>query len=352
MRSRTAAVTAAVSLSLLMTFMTVGSALAHTPIVSVSWDNATNPTRLIGRTAGGLVDNRAGSFYLRVFDSSGVQVDLGNAAVSPSGTEMTVSVRQGLPSGAYRVDWQTTGEDGERDSGSFSISIGASASPASAQAGGSHLEVSHGSDEAAHSEEHGAAIPTSPVTLEVRATGANQVPPVVSPVTAFARMRFNPTTRTLQYDVTVSGASPNLITAAHIHRGKAGTTGPHAHDLINAGFTQLSGSWAMTDADVRDLVEGNLYLNVHSVEHPTGAARAQLVLTGGNQHVEGDPSHETGMRLPPQVTPPRTGDGGLLGRSSGSPGSTDYAVMAVAGAIVWGIVRSTIRVTKRATIWR
>jgi LPXTG-motif cell wall-anchored protein len=82
----------------------------------------------------------------------------------------------------------------------------------------------------------------------------------------------------LTYDVTVSGVSPNLVTAAHIHKGARGVNGPVVYFISPTGFTQVSGTIALTPADEADLRAGNWYLNVHTVAHPGGAARGQLVL--------------------------------------------------------------------------
>ena len=116
-------------------------------------------------------------------------------------------------------------------------------------------------------------------TFEVSLTGAAENPPVTSPGSAFARFTFDDVTRQLTYAVTVSGLSPNLVTAAHIHRGAVGVNGPIVHFLSATGFTQVSGSITLSEADVADLRAGNFYANVHSVDYPGGFARGQMYLT-------------------------------------------------------------------------
>src|SRR5688572_31643661 len=116
-------------------------------------------------------------------------------------------------------------------------------------------------------------------TLEFALTGAEENPPVTNSTgTAFARLTFDDQTNALTYALTVSGLSPELVTAAHIHRGPAGVNGPVIHNLSLVGFTQVSGSINLPAGDVADLRAGNLYLNVHSVQHPGGFARAQIYL--------------------------------------------------------------------------
>ena len=116
-------------------------------------------------------------------------------------------------------------------------------------------------------------------TFEVSLTGAAENPPVSSPGSAFARFTFDDVTRQLTYAVTVSGLSPNVVTAAHIHRGAVGVNGPIVHFLSATGFTQVSGSITLSEADVADLRAGLFYANVHSVDHPGGFARGQMYLT-------------------------------------------------------------------------
>ena len=115
-------------------------------------------------------------------------------------------------------------------------------------------------------------------TFELQLTGAEENPPVRSPGSAFARLTFDDVTRALQVDLTVSGLSPNLVTAAHIHRGARGVNGPIIHNISTTGFMQASVRVTLSEAEVADLRAGNLYLNVHSVEHPGGFARAQILL--------------------------------------------------------------------------
>jgi hypothetical protein len=118
-------------------------------------------------------------------------------------------------------------------------------------------------------------------SFDVGLSGGQEVPPVSGPGSGLARFTFDDVTRQLQFSVTVSGLSPNLVTAAHIHRGAAGVNGPIIHNLSTTGFTQVSGTLQLSEADVADLRAGNLYVNVHSVEHPGGFARGQMFLSSG-----------------------------------------------------------------------
>lgn len=74
----------------------------------------------------------------------------------------------------------------------------------------------------------------------------------------------------------ISGIGP--ITAAHIHRGAAGTNGPPVFTLRKAN----EGGWkGCTDGSewAQDRIENNpgaFYVNVHTAQYPNGAIRGQL----------------------------------------------------------------------------
>ena len=74
----------------------------------------------------------------------------------------------------------------------------------------------------------------------------------------------------------IRGIGP--ITAAHIHRGAAGTNGPPVFTLRRANEGGYKGC---TDASefVQEFLEaapGAFYVNVHTAEFPNGAIRGQL----------------------------------------------------------------------------
>ncbi|MFL6714657.1 MAG: CHRD domain-containing protein, partial [Sulfurifustis sp.] len=81
--------------------------------------------------------------------------------------------------------------------------------------------------------------------------------------------------RTVSGNVTVSGMMP---TAAHIHDGAPGKSGPVIVPLTKSGdntFTVPPGT-KLSDDLYKEYKAGNLYVNVHSAMHPNGEVRAQL----------------------------------------------------------------------------
>jgi hypothetical protein len=157
-------------------------------------------------------------------------------------------------------------------------------------------------------------------TFEVQLGGAQENPPVTNyPGTAFARFTFDDQTRALTYFITVSGVSPNIVTAAHIHRGAVGVNGPIVHFFSATGFTQeVEGTIMLSAADEADLRAGNFYANVHSVDHPGGFARGQMIL----------PASAAPAATPAAVTPPRTGEAGLV------EGGRDLTGLIIGGSLI------------------
>jgi hypothetical protein len=68
-----------------------------------------------------------GTYSLKVYDASDVEVDLGDTTIDGlDPTMMSASVTPGLAPGLYRVDWATvSADDGDEDSGSLELLLAA-----------------------------------------------------------------------------------------------------------------------------------------------------------------------------------------------------------------------------------
>ena len=79
------------------------------------------------------------------------------------------------------------------------------------------------------------------------------------------------------YDLNdIRGIGP--ITAAHIHRGAAGTNGPPVVTFTRANEGGYKGCTGASEF-IQEFLEGNpnaFYVNVHTAEYPNGAIRGQL----------------------------------------------------------------------------
>lgn len=109
-------------------------------------------------------------------------------------------------------------------------------------------------------------------TQEVTLSGANEVPPISSPMSGTATVTVNPD-RTVSVKVTVTGMA---ATASHIHEGAPGTIGPVIVPFTKTGentFASAEGA-KLTEAQYAAYKAGNLYVNVHSAAHPVGEIRS------------------------------------------------------------------------------
>ena len=114
------------------------------------------------------------------------------------------------------------------------------------------------------------------VTREWIATGDLSVPSVETEVTARVRFTWSPSTRKLQYAVNVYGVRDAQVLFMDLHRGRTGKVGPVVVSLPRAQTGRVSGT-VILDAENRDWFEaGELYFDVHTRDHFTGAVRVQL----------------------------------------------------------------------------
>ncbi|MBM3752335.1 MAG: CHRD domain-containing protein [Acidimicrobiia bacterium] len=132
------------------------------------------------------------------------------------------------------------------------------------------------------------------MTFTAALSGGNEVPGVVTGSAGTATVTWNTTTSAGTYRVDVFNM-PVGTTAAHIHVGAAGVSGPVVINLTvpTGGISNdfgLTGTFGCSDLVARaaqginsceDLVQalmlGNTYVNVHSTANPGGEIRGQLI---------------------------------------------------------------------------
>ncbi len=109
-------------------------------------------------------------------------------------------------------------------------------------------------------------------------TGLQEVPGPGDPDgSGTAVVRVNPAGGELCWTLNVRGIDP--ATAAHIHRGPAGTSGPPVVPLTNPDSNGRSeGCSAVTQALGAEIANRSydFYVNVHTAAFPAGAIRGQL----------------------------------------------------------------------------
>ena len=131
----------------------------------------------------------------------------------------------------------------------------------------------------------------------VSLSGDNQVPePVGGDASGSATVTVNFDTGEVSGTITTSGLTGD-IQQAHIHDGFAGTNGGVLVALeVDAGGDSASfpGGSSLTADERTALLEGRLYLNVHTTANPNGEIRGQIIPAGivlvrseisGDQHV-------------------------------------------------------------------
>jgi CHRD domain-containing protein len=125
--------------------------------------------------------------------------------------------------------------------------------------------------------------------------GVQEVPPNASPATGSGFFILNNAGTTLSYDVQFSGLTANR-TAEHFHApGAPGVNAGVVRTIAGAGATSGHdiGTWNSTDAiqpltatQVSNLMNGLMYVNVHTANFPGGEIRGQI-------HSDATPTHPT-----------------------------------------------------------
>jgi hypothetical protein len=113
--------------------------------------------------------------------------------------------------------------------------------------------------------------------LQTTLTGANVSPgPGDTDGTGTATVTVDSDNNKVCYKLQVSGIA--AATAAHIHKGLAGTSGPVVVGLAAPNGGTSNGCVAVAHDLAKDLSEHskNYYVNVHNDEFPNGAVRGQL----------------------------------------------------------------------------
>jgi hypothetical protein len=110
--------------------------------------------------------------------------------------------------------------------------------------------------------------------LKVKLTGAEETPPVTTSATGTASITVKP-------DKSISGViktSGIEGTAAHVHLGAPGQSGPPVVTLTKGadGTWTIPAGSTLTDDQYASYKAGDLYVNVHSDAHKPGEIRGQL----------------------------------------------------------------------------
>jgi hypothetical protein len=121
------------------------------------------------------------------------------------------------------------------------------------------------------------AASAATVKFHTTLSAASEVPPSKSTGTGEATASLDTATHELSYDITFKGFSSD-VTAAHIHGpAETGKNAGVAVPLGNAPSSPIHGSVKLTPEQEQQLTAGQMYVNVHTKNNPSGAIRGQLV---------------------------------------------------------------------------
>ncbi|MGE5353670.1 MAG: CHRD domain-containing protein [Acidobacteriota bacterium] len=118
----------------------------------------------------------------------------------------------------------------------------------------------------------------------------------------------------LQYNITLAGI--DSIVGAHFHMAPMGLSGPIVHAITFDSTFTAQGTWNLTPDQgsgittdmITALLEGNIYVNVHTRTYPGGAIRGQLVPASGTDFT----AHLAGNQVMPATTEKAMGTGNFI----------------------------------------
>lgn len=116
------------------------------------------------------------------------------------------------------------------------------------------------------------------VTLTTQMRGANEVPPVLSMGTGQVDAVLNTDTNLLRWKLSYSGLS-SAATAGHFHGPAAiGANAGVVLPFPGSMSSPMEGSATLTAAQVKDLLAGRWYANIHTATYPGGEIRGQMTV--------------------------------------------------------------------------
>lgn len=161
--------------------------------------------------------------------------------------------------------------------------------------------------------------------FETRMYGNEQVPPVDTVGWGFFRFFFNEDRSAADVTVDIKGLAGQGVISADIHRGAPGTNGPVVKHLADGGYIVTAARVTFTKAELQEMASGAWYISLKTELHPNGELRGQILPPADFLPSTATPTPApaaTDTAPPPVIsggggtglviTPPNTGDGGLV----------------------------------------
>jgi hypothetical protein len=122
-----------------------------------------------------------------------------------------------------------------------------------------------------------AAAQAETITYQADLAGARESPANDSGAKGHAVVKFDTDTKRLSWTVEYSDLS-GMAMGAHIHGpAVAGTNAGILIPFQNPDKSPITGSAPIDDQGIQDLKDGRLYVNIHTMMHPGGEIRGQLL---------------------------------------------------------------------------
>ncbi|MET0760209.1 MAG: CHRD domain-containing protein [Flavobacterium sp.] len=112
-------------------------------------------------------------------------------------------------------------------------------------------------------------------TFYATLNGTSEDPPNSSAANGTATVTFNNTTKILTAATVFNGM---VVTAAHIHKGAVGASGPPVFTFTDYTSPINFTSDPLNAAQEADLKANLYYINLHSIAYPDGEIRGQLIM--------------------------------------------------------------------------
>jgi len=172
-------------------------------------------------------------------------------------------------------------------------------------------------------------------TFFARLDGSQHEPPVVSDGTGSGFFALSEDLTVMRYQITVCDLS-SIITEAHFYKGVFGVAG-EVVKTISFSSSMASGEWSATDATqpltaelVAALLNGEIYVSVHTAGNQDGEIRGQLIATSGIATM----TTLTGSQEVPPVNTTASGTGIFVLNREMTEISFDMTVCGLSGPVV------------------
>ncbi|HEY7268578.1 MAG TPA: CHRD domain-containing protein [Dehalococcoidia bacterium] len=106
--------------------------------------------------------------------------------------------------------------------------------------------------------------------------GQQMVPPVNTQVWGFIRFFFNDARTEADFTLDVKGVSSNDVKTVDMFRGAPGTNGVMVRHLSDGGFLTFGGHLTLSASELADFVGGQYYVVLTTKQHPQGEIRGQV----------------------------------------------------------------------------